>query len=1050
MDNVKRSHVRRAAALVLALVMVLSTMTMMAFAADNKVTVEFKGLHNAQLADIKLYTYENDVKGTDDLLASLERVPDGYQMKYTDVELTPGDYWVDGYDENGDCNGGLAITVDADHTSFTFQRYYRVRATNSGWVAGTDYTIEVTLTDTVGASRLLALGTAVESKGYAWEATRTSFIFVVGDTVSVTLRPDVEKHPNFNPLTDTRTPKDTQSLDKECKEFFNVSFSAPAGSTVDMGTLKNYFVYTFLEPYVRDTEAGTATFRVDKGTTYFYRVRNPQGATYWNYKSWSANEDITITEKDLGMDDGEFNKSTIYHFENNVYDRAGIYLNINTKGYKSMVTGDTFELNSFRNWFSIESPRNAQVALPEMHYQVIDANGDPSDVVTITPNELNSNVAVMEAQKAGTAIVLVTYDAMTNMTGQSNESTKTVDSQRFSAIWPELTGVFVVTVDADGSAIQTNMELDRMDAVIEKDEARQLDAEHDILFYTGDSGATYSFKPETGCTVSVLRPTVTETALTYSGGFVTDGVTKASDGTMTVTGLVTGRSIIKVTKNGLSTYQVITARQVSYKLVDANGVELTDEAKTHVAPGDTVTVQFSNLISPKEKLSGVYNFNFTPYLEGEDGSFFKGDAGGGRYDIGVYDFSGNPVRQKLNITIPKYWIEDTYTLTGAIKRGGYAGVPTHRGVTYANGTNPKFDAPNVSGILSRLPEVSVAVNSSNSDLLRVQLRFEDETGKTVAVSPDEITIQDSYNVRSMLTADGQFGAVAGDFTYAVEKAGYEAKNGTLAVSGTALEFTITLTRTADKIAAEAVEAEIAAIGTVTKNSGEKLAAVRKAYESLTDAQKELVGNLGALTAAESRYERLVNADRTDTVGKPSVREDAGSDEAADDVSYSDVKDGDWFADAVQSMTGLGLMSGTGSGKFSPNADTTRAMIVTILARLDGEETSGTPWYAAGRAWAMENGVSDGTNMDGKITREQLCAMLYRYAQLRGYDTTQGGMAVREFADYGSISAYALDAMTWAVNAGLVQGRSGRLAPQGYATRAEIAVILDRFLTNIVK
>ena len=301
----------------------------------------------------------------------------------------------------------------------------------------------------------------------------------------------------------------------------------------------------------------------------------------------------------------------------------------------------------------------------------------------------------------------------------------------------------------------------------------------------------------------------------------------------------------------------------------------------------------------------------------------------------------------------------------------------------------------------------------------------------------------------MLTAEGKFGAVAGNFTYAVSKAGYEAANGTLTVSESALDFTITLTRTADKIAAEAVEEKIAALGTVTKNSGEALEALREAYESLTDAQKELVGNLGTLESAERRYENLLKADNAGVAGKPSVREDAGEGEK-DDISYTDVRSNDWFADSVYYVSELGLMSGTGSGKFSPNADTTRAMIVTILARLDGKNTSGTPWYAAGRAWAMENGVSDGTNMDGKITREQLCAMLYRYAQREDYDTTQGGMAIREYDDYSSISAYALDAMGWAVNAGLVQGRGGKLAPQAYATRAEIAVILDRFLTNIVK
>lgn len=86
-------------------------------------------------------------------------------------------------------------------------------------------------------------------------------------------------------------------------------------------------------------------------------------------------------------------------------------------------------------------------------------------------------------------------------------------------------------------------------------------------------------------------------------------------------------------------------------------------------------------------------------MQGPDGTFFKSDPGG---NFGVYDFSGNPERQKLTVTIPKFWAEETYTLSGAIQAGGLAGVPTHRGITYAVGTNPGFDAPKTAGILSRL------------------------------------------------------------------------------------------------------------------------------------------------------------------------------------------------------------------------------------------------------------------------------------------------------------------------------------------------------------
>ena len=767
---------KRILSLLLVLVMLLSLLPAGVLAAEGDVSVTLSGMHDAQVKSLKLYTYMDGVKGADDLLAAKEAADGAYT-----IDLAPGAYWVDGYDANGDCNGGVSINVSSDSSSFKLQRMYQISVNPNSWVKDTDYTLSLRVTDASGAERKAEFGSAVN-----WGKTYTSCLFVVGDTVSVTATPNAETHPNYNPATASKTPTMNDSLSLTCKEFVTVTVTAPKGSTIDAGTLAKYYVFSFLEPFARSVEDGTATFHLDKNTDYFYRVRHPQGATYWNYVRPSADAAYTVTEEDLGLT-GDFSKSTIYHFENNVYDRAGIYLNINTKGYKNMAVGETFELNSFRNWFAIESFMNAKVALPEMHYQVIDVNGNASDVVTITPNALNSNVAVMEAKHEGTAIVLVTYDAMTHMAGQTSTA-----SHRFSAIWPELTGVFVVNVGADGSAIQTNMNLDRMDAVIEKDEARQLDAEHDILFYTGTEGASYSFKPEAGCTVSVLRPTVTAASMTYSGGFTNTGVTTAEDGTVTVSGLITGRNIIKVTKGGLSTYQVVTARGVSYKFVNAEGTELTQEELAAIKPGDSVTIQFSNLISPKEKLSGAYNFNFSLYMQGPDGTFFKSDPGG---NFGVYDFSGNPERQKLTVTIPKFWAEETYTLSGAIKQAGWPGVPTHRGITYAVGTNPGFDAPKTAGILSRLPEITIPV--VKLDFLTGKLSFQDQNGTAIDRKDLTVTLADSAGNGIAVAEDGTFKAYAEEYFYTVSGAGVEYASGSVTMTEEGPnEFTITLQATA--------------------------------------------------------------------------------------------------------------------------------------------------------------------------------------------------------------------------------------------------------------
>ena len=157
-------------------------------------------------------------------------------------------------------------------------------------------------------------------------------------------------------------------------------------------------------------------------------------------------------------------------------------------------------------------------------------------------------------------------------------------------------------------------------------------------------------------------------------------------------------------------------------------------------------------------------------------------------------------------------------------------------------------------------------------------------------------------------------------------------------------------------------------------------------------------------------------------------------------TFSDVEKSDWFADAVAYVTDKGLMNGTGSDTFSPNASTTRGMLMTVLARYAGTDTTGSkPWYQKGMEWAKTHGVSDGTNPEVNITREQLVTMLYRYA---GSPAASGSLD--NFSDASTVSSYAVNAMQWAVANGIVNGSNGKLNPQNNATRAEVAAILMRF------
>lgn len=160
--------------------------------------------------------------------------------------------------------------------------------------------------------------------------------------------------------------------------------------------------------------------------------------------------------------------------------------------------------------------------------------------------------------------------------------------------------------------------------------------------------------------------------------------------------------------------------------------------------------------------------------------------------------------------------------------------------------------------------------------------------------------------------------------------------------------------------------------------------------------------------------------------------------------YADVQTNDWYFGAVQYVTENGLMNGTGKG-FEPNLATSRAMIWTILARMSDVNTaSGGEWYAVAQQWAIANGVSDGTMPNGTITREQLAAMLYRYAVSKGMVKGPATADLSVFADANSVSSYAVEAMQWAVSTGLISGMDGKLNPQGSATRAQVATMLMRF------
>ncbi len=163
------------------------------------------------------------------------------------------------------------------------------------------------------------------------------------------------------------------------------------------------------------------------------------------------------------------------------------------------------------------------------------------------------------------------------------------------------------------------------------------------------------------------------------------------------------------------------------------------------------------------------------------------------------------------------------------------------------------------------------------------------------------------------------------------------------------------------------------------------------------------------------------------------------------VSYNDIKNGSWYEDAVKAVAARELFTGVSQSEFAPNENMNRAMIWTVLARLEGEDTSnGSNWYEQGQKWAVAKGISDGLDAMNSMTREQLATMLYRYAGSPKTDED----SIKIFNDSYKISSWSSDALNWAVSQGLITGMGdGTLNPQGEATRAEVATILMRFISN---
>lgn len=493
------------------------------------------------------------------------------------------------------------------------------------------------------------------------------------------------------------------------------------------------------------------------------------------------------------------------------------------------------------------------------------------------------------------------------------------------------------------------------------------------------------------------------------------------------------------------------AQEVAANISDNSNTldkQYQDAAKNEVPNQEKIEVRTYLDVEPKAYNESAYTLDITP-----------------KYDVVVVGTKDGAAAEKVvasdtlkvtnatnvSIQLPADFVANTDTLYVQHKGHEYdAAVTANNGVYTANFTNPdgfsEFTISKTSQSVAKVGNNKYttfqdAVNAvENNGTIEIVGGNKDYTA-TISGSSKTIKVKNSLtgeNIKVTVNGESKTIKPSEDATFTYTKPSSSSSGGSS--SGKTTYKVTTSAVNNGGVNASPSNAEKGATITITlsPNKGYKLDKL-----TVTDGSGKSVSTV---KKSDTVYTFTMPASAV-TVGVSYAK----ADETPSKTTFNDVSANDWFASAVDYVTGKGMMNGTAANTFSPKANTTRGMLMTVLARHAGEDTTGgSVWYEKGMNWAKANGVSDGTNPQVNITREQLAAMLYRYAQNKKYDVS-GAKSLDGYTDAQSVSSYAVPALQWANAAGVVTGKSGsKLDPKGYATRAEVAAMLMRFCENVEK
>lgn len=498
------------------------------------------------------------------------------------------------------------------------------------------------------------------------------------------------------------------------------------------------------------------------------------------------------------------------------------------------------------------------------------------------------------------------------------------------------------------------------------------------------------------------------------------------------------------------------AQEVAANISDNSntlGKQYQDAAKNEVPNQEKIEVRTYLDVEPKAYNKSAYTLDITP-----------------KYDVVVVGTKNGATAKKVvasdtlkvtnatnvSIQLPADFVENTDTLYVQHKGHEYdAAVTANNGVYTANFTNPHGFSPfTISKTSQTVATIGTDKYTSFADAVSA-VPANGTIEITGGTSPYTGTANKTFTVKNSTSADitvnGQPIKPTESYTFKYTHSSGGSSGGSSSGKTTYKVTTSAVNNGGVNASPSNAEKGAAITITLSPDKGYKLDKL-----TVTDGSGKTVSTV---KKSDTVYTFTMPASAV-KVGVSYVK----ATETPSETKFNDVSANDWFASAVDYVTGKGMMNGTADNTFSPKANTTRGMVVTVLYRLENQPSTSAAsftdvasgaYYANAVAWANANGIVSGYGSgkfgpNDKVTREQLAAILYRYAQYKKYDVSVGeDTNILSYDDAQSISSYAIPAIQWACGAGVVTGKSGsKLDPKGSATRAEVAAMLMRFCENV--